>query len=142
MEAGEQLSLLNVPGPEGKPIAAVFTAEKRVTERFGAGTGFVRMKGEALLAGVASTGALLNPGLGYSVHWGPTELAALLGRAVPRTLTEPTQILLGSPKETPERLIADLRRVLGSEHRIAAAWLALANWPEDGVGIRVAPLTH
>jgi len=132
LKAGEQLKLLNVPGPDGQPVAAIFTAEARIAEVFGPGYGFLLFRGEALLEIVAKTGAFLNPGLPYRVHWGPDAVAAMLGRPVGRTITKDTKVLLGSPSEPPVQLIAELRETLGSHPRIAEAWLALASWPETG----------
>lgn len=130
-ESGEELRLLNVEAPDGAPVAAVFTAEARVAEVFGAGAGYVRMKGEDLLGVVAGHGAWLNPGSPYSVHWTPDHVAAMLGRPVSRTVQQETQVLLGSPSERPEALIAALQSALGGDRRIGGAWLALAHWPDE-----------
>lgn len=129
---GERLSLLNVQGPDGNAVTAVFTAQERIVEVFGVGAGFVGMNGELLLDLVASQGAWLNPGFPYGVYWTPDQLAALLGKPVPRTIQKDTQVLLGAPSDPPTALIASLKAALGRDSRIAEAWLALAHWPEEG----------
>jgi hypothetical protein len=129
---GESISLLNVQSPEGKPVAALFTAQERIVEVFGMKAGFVAIRGEVLLSMVASQGAWLNPGFPYSVHWTPDQLNAILGKPVQHTVKKDTRIMLGSPADQPTRLIADLKGALASDNRIVEAWLALAHWPEDG----------
>jgi len=132
LSQGERVGLLNVQGPDGAPVAAVFTAQERIVEVFGMGVGFIAMKGDVLLDIVASSGAWLNPGFPYSVHWKPEELGAVLGKPMPRTVKKDTQIMLGTPAEPPIKLIESLQAVLGHDSRIAEAWFALAHWPEDG----------
>lgn len=129
---GESLQLLNVQSPDGEQVPAVFTAQERIVDVFGMGVGFVAMKGEDLLPIIATQGAWLNPGFPYSVYWTPSELAAIIGKPVPRTIKHDTKIMLGVPAEPPAALIASLKAALGSDNRIAEAWLALAHWPEDG----------
>lgn len=133
LEADEQISLLHVTGPDGSPVPSIFTSEARIGQVFGPATGYIRMNGETLLGIVAGSGAFLNPGLDYGVHWTAADLAVVLGRPVQRTVEKETQVLLGSPSQRPEALIAELQRVLGSDPRIEQAWLALAQWPDaDG----------
>lgn len=128
---GEHLSLLNVRAPDGNPVAAIFTAQARIVEVFGAGAGFVAIRGEELLSLVAGQGAWLNPGLPYSVYWTPQDLSAVLGKGQQRTIEQETQVMLGVPAEPPTELIAALQAILGKDDRIAEAWLALAHWPEE-----------
>jgi hypothetical protein len=128
----ERISLLNVQGPDGSAVAGIFTAQDRLAEVFGMGVGFIAMKGNVLLESVSESGAWLNPGFPYSVHWKPDELVAVLGKPVARTLKTATQIMLGSPAEPPTNLIESLKAVLGHDRRIAEAWFALAHWPDDG----------
>ena len=132
LSSGESVQLLNVQGPDGPPVAAIFTAQERIVEVFGMGVGYVGIRGETLLEMVAGTGAWLNPGFPYSVHWKPGELAALLGKAVPHVVEKDTKIMLGVPAEPPTALIESLKAILGKDRRIAEAWFALAHWPEDG----------
>lgn len=129
---GERLSLLNVKGPDGASVAAIFTTQERIVDVFGVGTGFVAMKGSVLLEMVASHGAWLNPGSQYSVYWTPNELAAILGKLVPRTVKKGTRLNLGTPADPPTALIEALKATLSRDPRIAEAWFALAHWPEDG----------
>ena len=132
-KAGEQLSLLNVQSPEGEPVAAIFTAQERIVEVFGIGTGFVAVRGEDLLSMVAGNGgAWLNPGFPYSVVWTADQLWAVLGKPVSRQMTKDTQIMLGVPANPPIALMEDIRGALSGDGRIAEAWFALAHWPEDG----------
>lgn len=128
---GEGISLLNVQGPDGKPVVALFTSQERIVEVFGMHIGFIAMRGEDLLSMVASQGAWLNPGFPYSVYWDHNELHAILGAPVKHTVKKDTRIMLGSPAEQPTKLIADLRVALTSDNRVVEAWLALAHWPED-----------
>ena len=129
---GEHISLLNVQSPDGKPVAAIFTAQERIVEVFGMGTGFVAIRGEELLSIVANQGAWLNPGFPYSVYWTPDQLSALLGKPVQHKLQKDTQIMLGVPADPPTALIAQLRAALSRDNRIVEAWLALGHWPEEG----------
>lgn len=132
LSQGERVSLLNVQGPDGAPVAAIFTAQERIAEVFGMGGGFIAMRGDVLLEMVASSGVWLNPGFPYSVHWKPEELGALLGKPIPRTVKKDTKIVLGTPAEPPTKLIESLQAALGHDDRIAEAWFALAHWPEEG----------
>ena len=127
---GETLQLFNVESPEGTAVAAIFTAQERIADFFQRETGFVAIKGEDLLTIVAGHGAWLNPGASYGVYWSPADLAAILGKSVPRTIERDTQIMLGTPAEPPLALIAALRSVLSGDDRIADAWFALAHWPD------------
>lgn len=129
LEAGDQVSLLNVPGRDGAPVAALFSSEGRIVEAFGPGTGFLLVPARELLDMVSVTGAFLNPGSDYGVEWSPAELCALLGKPVRWTVEEPTEILLGTPSDPPEELLALLRERLGGDSRISEAWFALAHWP-------------
>jgi hypothetical protein len=129
LETSEHISLLNVLDPDGRPTAAVFTSEQRIVDAFGAGTGFVQMNGATLLDIVAGSGAYLNPGSAYSVHWTADQLSSVLGRPVGFTVQEDTEIMLGVPRERPEALLTALGRSLSAESRIREAWLALAHWP-------------
>jgi hypothetical protein len=111
--------------------AAIFTSEPRIAEAFGAGARFIKAGGRTLLEMAASTGVFLNPGSEYRVHFDPAGVAGLLGRHTTHTLTEPTSVLLATPAEPPHALIAQLRDVLGSRPDVSAAWLALAQWPDN-----------
>ena len=113
-------------------MAALFTSESRIVEVFAPGAGFIRAPGQALLEIVATTGAFLNPGSPYRVHWDPAGIAGVLGRPFTRTITKPTQLLLATPSAPPNELISELRVVLGSRADVSDAWLALAQWPENG----------
>ncbi|MNS69890.1 enhanced serine sensitivity protein SseB [compost metagenome] len=131
LQASEFVSLLNVPAPDGVPVAAVFTSEQRIVDAFGAGTNFIQMNGATLLELVAESGAFLNPGSAYGVHWTADQLNAVLGKPVRITIQKDTQIMLGAPRERPEALLDALTRPLAAENRIDEAWLALAHWPEE-----------
>jgi hypothetical protein len=132
LEAGENLPLLTVQAPDERSVAALFTSQPRIVETFGPGVGFLRAQGQALLELVASSGAFLNPGSAYRVHWDSAGLASILGRPVTRTITKPTKLLLGTPSEPPGALISQLRDRLGSRPDVPEAWFALAHWPENG----------
>jgi hypothetical protein len=81
LNAGESLALVNVPGPDGKPVAAVFTSLERIAEALGPGLGYLRMRGDALFEIIARRGGVfLNPGHPFRVHWGPADIAAMLDR--------------------------------------------------------------
>lgn len=132
LQVGEELALLTVQAPDEKLVAAIFTSEPRLTEMFPQGAGFIQVQGQALLELVASTGAFLNPGSAYRVHWDSAGIASILGRPVTYTITKPTQLLLGTPAEPPVELVAQLRRMLGSRPDVPDAWFAIAHWSENG----------
>lgn len=121
--------LLELAGPDGRRLPALFTSQARVFEVLGNGPGFFAAEGARLIALAASRGAMLNPGLGYSVRWTAADCAQLLGRPAHRRREEGAHPLLGTPTERPEALLATLRTALADETRIAGAWLALAQWP-------------
>jgi len=127
---GETLRILNVTGPEGSSVPAMFTDEARLAEAFGAGSGYARLPGATLIEMFAQSGAILNPGLGYGVHWSADDLAHMLGKPVRRTITKDTQILLGTPAKRPEALIQQLRAAIADASSVEQAWLALAQWPD------------
>jgi hypothetical protein len=129
--AGDTVQLLNVEGPEGGQVAAVFTAQERIVEVFGMGAGFVAARGEDLLSMLVPQGAWLNPGFPYSVYWTGDQLSALLGRPVPRVMQRATQVMLGVPQSPPTALVEDLKAALAGDERIVEAWFALAHWPEE-----------
>jgi SseB protein N-terminal domain/SseB protein C-terminal domain len=128
----ETLSLLNVSGPEGSPVVAVFTAKERLVEVFGTGVGFVAMRGEELLSVLTSHGAWLNPGFPYSVYWTPEQLSVILSKPVKHIVQKGTPIHLGIPSDHPSDLIRRLQGALSSDNRIREAWFALAEWPNEG----------
>jgi hypothetical protein len=131
VSTGETISLLNVPGPDGRPAAAVFTSQVRIVDAFGPEVGFIEMNGETLLGLVADQGVVLNPGAIYSVHWTPEQMKVVLGKPVSWTVQKETKVMLGAPAEAPEALVSQLRTVLVAEPHIQEAWLALAHWPEQ-----------
>lgn len=126
--------LLQVKAPGGQGVPALYSTQARVFDAPGSGLGYFAAPGAQMLALVAGRGALLNPGLDYSVRWTPEDIAHLLGRPVARRREDDAQLLLGTPTETPEALLAALRGALAGEPDIAGAWLALAQWPgRDGL---------
>ena len=131
LEKDEVLSILNVGRSDGPPLPAIFSSEQRLAECFGAGAGYVAMQGAILLEIVQKEGAVLNPESAYGVVWSSENLAAILGRAVRRTVQKDTQISLGIPVHRPEQLITELTRALKDDERIQEAWLALAHWPDS-----------
>jgi hypothetical protein len=129
---GEYISLLNVQSPDGAQVVAIFTAQERIADVFGAEVGFVAMDGRELLSMVESQGAWLNPGFPYSVHWTSDQVNALLGKPVQHTVAKDTRVMLGAPANPPTALIKDLQDVLSRDGRIDEAWFALAHWPDEG----------
>jgi len=131
LQAGDQLRLFTVDLATGGRATALFTSERRVAEVFGAEVGFVAAKGRSVLELVMNDDAILNPGLGYGVHWTPADIASLLGKPVARTVAKETKLLLGTPAEIPDTVVRRLTDVLGGDGRISEAWLALAYWPDS-----------
>lgn len=130
LQAGDQVSLLNVPGRDGAPVAALFSSEGRIVDAFSPGTGYLLVAARELLDMVSGTGAFLNPGSDYGVEWSSADLCSMLGKPVRWTVEEPTEILLGTPSDPPEELLGLLRDKLGGDSRISEAWFAAAWWPE------------
>jgi len=130
IESGENLRLCTAELPGGGQATALFTAEARVAQVFGAGAGFVGIKGQTLLELVRQSDVILNPGLGYGVRWTPADLAALLGKPQIRVVARETKIMLGTPAEIPTGLTAKLAEALNADGRVTEAWLALAHWPD------------
>lgn len=131
LDADETVSIVNMMADNGVSIPAVFTSEQRLAECFGPGTGYLALNGRTLVEIIVDAGAWVNPSSSYGVHWSADDLAAILGRPVPRTLTEDTNVMLGEPQDRPAALIADLTARLAADGRIDEAWLALAHWPAD-----------
>ncbi len=129
LESDETISILNIRADNGASYPAVFTSEARLMECFGAGAGFMALKGDALLAMIADTGAWLNPASDCGVMWAADDIAAMLGQPVTRTVQQDTQVMLGEPHQRPEQLIANLTAALAEIPQVDAAWLALAHWP-------------
>jgi hypothetical protein len=127
---GETIKIVNVQAPDGSHVPAVFTSELRLARWFSEGTGWVGIEGRALFEIISAAGASINPGEAYGVVYSPEDLAQLLGKPERRVLTENTNVLLGSPAEVPNDLIAHLRPALAGDARITAAYLALAHWPD------------
>ncbi|MBN9221391.1 MAG: enhanced serine sensitivity protein SseB C-terminal domain-containing protein [Mesorhizobium sp.] len=130
-QPGEKLAILSATGGSGRRAPAIFTSEGRIVRAFGPGAGFIRVNGKALLELVANDGAVLNPGSDYGVEWMASDIVALLGKPVRRTIEKETQVLLGVPSERPEDLIAHLRTSFENDPKVEEAWLALAHWPES-----------
>lgn len=130
-DAERSVRLLHINTPDGGSAVPVFTAQERIAEVYGTQYGYISLTGRDLLEMVASTGAWINPGLDYSVHFNASAIADLLGVPQSRTITEDTSILLGVPEREPTELIAALQDALSQEHRISEAWLALAHWPAE-----------
>ncbi len=130
LEKGSRLDLLTTATPDGAMVAALFTSIGRVSEAFGA-VGYVAAPAENLLDIVSKTGAILNPGLAYGVHWQPRDLGALLGKPEPRVIGQETTLRLEIPSDRPEALVRDLRAILSADPHVDEAWLALAVWPQQ-----------
>ncbi|RYD54410.1 MAG: hypothetical protein EOP60_07620 [Sphingomonadales bacterium] len=129
---GKTISILNVAGPDGAPVPALFTAESRLAEIFGVGTGYVRLPATAFFEMFGQSGVFLNPGQSYAVTWSAEDLSHLLGKPVRRTVAKDTKILLGSPAQRPDALIARIRETVADAPALEEVWLALAHWPDDG----------
>ena len=69
---------MEMMGPEGRPVAALFTAQPRIEEVFGLGRTAIAFRGDVILTIVARRGAFLNPGLPYAVYWSPRTIDRML----------------------------------------------------------------
>jgi SseB protein C-terminal domain/SseB protein N-terminal domain len=76
----------------------------------------------------------LNPSLDHSKEFFPSEVIAILSGGVnqvpsQRVIQEETQVLLGQPKELPERMITALRSHFARRSQIQAAYVCLMHDP-------------
>ncbi len=126
-EGGQTVTLLSAD-VGGQRATALFTAAERIAAAFGPDTGVVSYAGRDMLTMVQGRPAILNPGSSYGVRWSADALPALLGQAAPTEANRRPPRLI-TPMDAPQDLIAGLRKSLGSEPEVSAAWLALAEYP-------------
>lgn len=129
-DAGDVINLLSVEHRGPLRATALFTSAERIAAVFGDTARAVSWPGLALLRMVAENPAVLNPGQAYGVAWGPEAIGALIGQpAPPMEGRMPTSLAV--PANPPAGMVEGLKRVLGGEPGIQAAWLALAKWIDD-----------
>lgn len=136
------IRLRSVALKDSRPATALFTARERAEQVMGPDAEPATWPGRVLIGMIRENPAVLNPGHGYGVRWGPDALAALLGAPNPeRGQRMPTQV--ADPAETPEGLVEALTRELTAEPAVRGAWLALARWADGEQGflldVRAAP---
>lgn len=131
-ESVTSLRLAEAPGPDGRPLPILFSAQLRIFEAFGSGVGFFAAEGAKMLRLAEGRGALLNPGLGYSVHWSADDIGRLIGRPSERRSEKGSRVTFSMPNAPPVELVQDLRVALGGDPRIAGAWFATAHWLAHG----------
>lgn len=125
----DTLRLRTVTPKDGRPATAIFTARERALAVFGEEAAAEAFDGRALLEVIRVNPAILNPGQPYGVSWPPAALSAMVGQSLPAAEARyPTH--LARPKETPDGLVEGLKRVLGEDPSVKAAWLALARWSD------------
>jgi hypothetical protein len=127
-DANSGAKVLGYKAPDGLPATPLFTSPARATDAFGEGSRLACAKGAVLLAAVRQSRVVIDPGESYGIMFTPEELDHILG--VERTVTSPTNVQLGNPRETPTQLVEHLRTAIASEAGIKHAWLALAYWPD------------
>lgn len=120
--------ILGYTAPDGQPAVPLFTSAARASDSFGAGTRLVCAKGAMLLAAVRRNRVVVDPGQPYGIIFMPEDLDHILG--IEWTVSSPTDVQLGNPRETPKELIGRLKAAIASEPGIEHAWLALAYWPD------------
>jgi SseB protein C-terminal domain/SseB protein N-terminal domain len=129
LQVDTSIQLLNATLDDGRQAAAVFTSPQRVGETFGE-VGYMGLQGRTLFEMIRAKPAVLNPGQTYCVVWEPSAMAAMLGLPMERTIQKDTKIMLGLPADPPTEVIERLKLEFISIPDVAAAWLALAVWPE------------
>ncbi|UHQ21570.1 enhanced serine sensitivity protein SseB C-terminal domain-containing protein [Lysobacter sp. 5GHs7-4] len=77
---------------------------------------------------------VLNPSSQYGREFDPGEIAALLDTgsvhaASPRVVARSSEVLLGQPQHTPQRMLASLRSLLSKHGQVRAAYLAQMHDP-------------
>jgi hypothetical protein len=116
---------------DGSRVLPFFSAPSRARAWF-AGDHFIAPdKTRDLFARHPGADFVLNPGSDYGKEFTPHEVERLLAGEFDggpqRVVTDqPSQLLLGHPKEKPEALIAALTRELAGVKSVRGAWLMLA----------------
>ena len=127
------IRLRSVALKDSRPATALFTARERAEQVMGPDAEAATWPGRVLIGMIRENPAVLNPGHGYGVRWGPDALAELIGQPNPRRGQRlPTQV--ATPGETPDGLVEALTRELTAEPAVKAAWLAAARWADGEQG--------
>jgi hypothetical protein len=132
LKAGEKLDILSAKLGDGRILPALFTSKDRIRDYFGPDTGFIALPGRAALEMVGGKGVVINPGAAFGVVLSDTNVAAVLGQPVARTLGKQTTLRLGTPAVRPVKLIARIEAIFADEPRVKELWLSWAQWTESG----------
>lgn len=140
---------------KGEPVVAIFSSMKRMTDvipqEYYGGTGFMQLKGEALLkmmmASDPKSKFALNPGHMVVKEFSAEEVNALLSgsifkeleqaskaRNIPRPVQVPkgAEVFIGRPKEAPTTLMSRLAEYFRSSGNVEEAWVGQIHIPSSG----------
>jgi hypothetical protein len=141
-EAGDQIPLPVIDGPDGGRYVPVFSSLAQLAHVRPAGGGYRRLRGRSLAAIVPpDLGVALNPGGALGLPLSPDQVAQLAN--APAVDGGETQFLLGEPREEPSELLDTMRRFAEERQDVRAAYRALlvrapGAEPEHVIGLELA----
>lgn len=120
----------------GKQLIPIFSSERRLREYITAQENLAKINGQSLFVMFAAQnqGVILNPGSGYGKEFTAQEIAGLADGLIFQTnkyhIEKDTQVLLGTPAETPTELINNLVTYFEREPNVKRAYFALMQMPQ------------
>jgi len=120
---------------EGRKAVPLFTSLERIAAVKHDGNKYFEAPARTLLESLGDAReVILNPGSEFGKHFLENEIRRLLDGSAFEPVQawkagQPTKMLLASPKEVPEKLIAALKSFLAHRREVRAAYFALMHIP-------------
>jgi hypothetical protein len=136
-QEGETLSMKGI-NVEGRKLIPVFTSEQRLREYIQSQDNLAKLNGRVLLSMIATqnNGIVLNPASSYGKEFTPQEVESLVNGSIfqpkPQVLTKETKVLIGMPKEYPDKVINALVSYFQGRPEVKRAYVAQIHMPDSG----------
>ncbi len=133
-QAGDKISIQNWVRNDGSPIIPFFTSINALQRAIDTETSYIALPARSLFEMTKGTWLVLNPKSNYGKEFTPDEINALLSAGMSRLpeqriTKQATQILLGQPKEYPNKMVDSLKTLFAKRSNVKAAYLALMHDP-------------
>ncbi len=128
--AGDKLRLQHWQKPDGTAVLPFFTSLDVLAQSIEREEQYLSFNARALFEMTRGATLVLNPRSPYGKEFVPHEVEQILAHgsshsAQRHVVQEPTQVLLGQPKDYPDALVAALQALLAKHANVQQAFLAL-----------------